>query len=305
MKNKTRKIRTFCLLDDVYFTLFMKDCIPAAEALLHSITGDTSIRIQKLLTQDFLPNPEGRSVSNDFAALDTEGRLWIAEMQRKSSGATGRRSRYFVSMHDVNTLRKNEDWEKLQEITVIFITEHDSLHSNRPITIFFPISPKDGLVLDKGVTDIFVNCAYKGNETGPLMDLIHDIHCRKPKNMRIPALRKRALELKNSKGGRHTMFEWLETHYGAEINRKAEIKSKKLAEKMAGKMAEEMAGKMAEEMAEEMAEQAARDNICNMFVSLRKKLPDLSEDNLIQLFSNDKYPESELRNLFREKGLIS
>lgn len=83
--------------------------------------------------QHEVKNLQGRSARLDILAVDEENRVYNIEIQRDDRGASVKRARYNSSLIDANITEPGEQYEKLNETYVIFITEHDVLKGGRPI----------------------------------------------------------------------------------------------------------------------------------------------------------------------------
>jgi predicted transposase/invertase (TIGR01784 family) len=84
-------------------------------------------------TQVFVENLLNRSVRLDVLATDRAGRKINIEIQRSDKGAGRKRARYNSSMMDANLLQKGEDFDKLPETYVVFITECDVIGDGQPL----------------------------------------------------------------------------------------------------------------------------------------------------------------------------
>ena len=92
-------------------------------------------------------------------------------------GDIAKRIRYHQAMIDSHTLKKQEDFEKLPNLYIIFILEHDLYGKNNPVyyvTKTLSINDEDGnpLLFDDGCNIMYVNGQYKGEDA--LGKLMHD-----------------------------------------------------------------------------------------------------------------------------------
>lgn len=69
----------------------------------------------------------------DILAVDEADRVYNIEVQRNDKGAGVKRARYNSSLLDANVTEPGDEYEKLNETYVIFITEHDVLGDGHPI----------------------------------------------------------------------------------------------------------------------------------------------------------------------------
>lgn len=84
-------------------------------------------------SQHDIKNLQGRSVRLDILAVDEANRVYNIEVQRSDKGAGVKRARYNSSLIDANVTEPGDEYEKLNETYVIFITEHDVLGGGQPI----------------------------------------------------------------------------------------------------------------------------------------------------------------------------
>ena len=87
------------------------------------------------------------------------------------------RIRYHQAMLDSHTLKKQEDFEKLPNLYIIFILEHDLFGKDDPIYFVnktLNINDEDGnpLLFDDGCNIMYVNGEYTGDDA--LGKLMHD-----------------------------------------------------------------------------------------------------------------------------------
>ena len=224
------KIEELCLLDDLYFAAVMRDCLPAAEAFLHNLTGDRSVHVISSRIQEYYPNIVGRSLNCDLVILSDDGRIWIIEVQRDKRGSDPHRARYISSVSDVWNLPKNTLWDSLPDTTVVFLTASDHIGNGKRIN-YYPrrnLTGKD--ILNDGLMIEYVNCSFTDSGSSRLKTLIHDLSCKDPAQMRIPALRKRCSQIKNTKGGNLIVSELIERVYGDHlraVEKEMEIRMRK------------------------------------------------------------------------------
>mgnify|MGYP003300706301 FL=1 len=102
-------------------------------------------------------------------------------------------------MLDANVLKKGQDFDKLPETFVIFITENDVIGKGWPLyRIERCILGTDELFND-GSHIVYVNGTYR--DESPLGKLMHDFSCTQPSDMHYKILAERARYFKESKEG--------------------------------------------------------------------------------------------------------
>lgn len=113
--------------------------------------------------------------------MDSDGRPLNVEVQNENEGADPKRARYNSSLLDANTLKKSEDYDKLPESYVIFITRDDVLKGDRLIYHMDRVVAETGKPFGDESHIIYVNGAY--SDESPLGKLMQDFRCKNPDDM--------------------------------------------------------------------------------------------------------------------------
>ena len=151
---------------------------------------------------------QGRGVRFDVFARDSEGKEYDIEIQRADKGAEPKRARYNSALMDANALKSSDDFGKLRDTYVIFITENDVMKRGQDAYSYQRREDDTGESLGDGTHIIYVNGATRSaTEIGKL---VHDLLCRDAAKMYFDVLRKRVSQFKNSEEGRRTMCEAVE-----------------------------------------------------------------------------------------------
>ena len=134
--------------------------------------------------------------------------MYNIEIQRSDKGADVKRARFHSSIIDTKYLDKNEEFSKLPENYVIFITENDVMDENEPIYFIDRVvinSRGQKLKLfNDGEHIIYVNGSYQ-DETTDIGKLMHDFFCENPDDMNYEVLADKARYYKESEEGVNTM----------------------------------------------------------------------------------------------------
>ena len=201
---KLAKIRQSCLMDDAYMKVFFNNNIKCTQLVLRIILDKDDLTVKRVKTQKPLKGaPNKHTVRLDIYAVDSEGLEYDIEIQRASAGASPKRARFYSALIDANMLAKNEDYDKLRESIIIFITEHDVLGDGLPLyTIERYINGKK--LFNDGIKIIYVNASNQDAET-KLGRLMHDFMCVPVKDMYYEELASRAKYLKGNKKGEQAM----------------------------------------------------------------------------------------------------
>lgn len=194
-----QRLKNFRLLDDDFLTKCFEGETEGIQLVLRIVLDMPDLRVVDTRTQVFVENMLNRSVRLDVLATDSEGRRFNIEIQRADRGAGRRRARYNSSMMDVGLLQKGEDFDKLPETYVIFITEHDVIGKGQPVYPVERYFVGTGEQFGDGSHILYVNGAYR-DET-PIGKLMHDFSCVDPDEMYYAALAERVRFFKESEKG--------------------------------------------------------------------------------------------------------
>ena len=201
------KIQQMCLMHDSFMSAVLqhKEC---CEIVINTILGRDDITVIESRSQYTVTNLHGRSVRLDVFAKDSKDKLYNIEIQRDNAGAVPQRARYNSSLIDANILNAGEDFDKLPETYVIFITEKDMYNKGLPLYTIDRVIKETNESFNDGSHIIYVNSEIQdGTKLGKLMA---DFHCTDPDDMHSKILAERVDYLKNNKEGNTIMCKIVE-----------------------------------------------------------------------------------------------
>ena len=182
-----RIVKRLRLMDDDFMKRCLRDNTAAAACILQIIMKKPDLRVLSVVVEDTIPSLHGRGIRLDVHATDAQQREYDIEIQRSDKGAGRKRARFNSSLMDQDSLSRGEDWEKLPETYVIFITENDVLAHGLPLYHIERIVTELQQPFGDEEHIIYVNGAYEGaDEVGQLMN---DFRSRDYRQMHFPALR--------------------------------------------------------------------------------------------------------------------
>ena len=202
-----QRLRGFRLLDDDFMNKVFEDKA-CSEFLLQIILQRTDLRVQRVHGQHDIKNLQGRSVRLDILAVDESGRVYNIEVQRSDKGAGVKRARYNSSLIDANVTEPGDEYEKLNETYVIFITEHDVLDGSHPIYHIDRTVRETGALFGDESHILYVNAQIKGDTA--LGQLMHDFSCTSAEEMHYQILADRVRYFKEDTEGVATMCKAME-----------------------------------------------------------------------------------------------
>ncbi len=194
-----QRLRGFRLIDDDFMTKCFDNSPECVELVLKIVLNKPDIKVLDVATQVHVANLLHRSVRLDVLATDDTGRILDIEIQRADKGAGAKRARFNSSMLDSKFLKKGEDFDKLNDTYVIFITEHDALGKGLPIYTVERHIEETGERFNDGAHILYVNGQYR--ETDPLGRLMSDFFCTRPEDMHYSVLAERTRFFKEDEEG--------------------------------------------------------------------------------------------------------
>lgn len=200
-------IKKFRLIDDDFMKKVFKDK-DCTQLLLRIILNKPDLIVTKVDTEYDVHNLYGRSVRLDVHAIDSSGNEYDIEIQRSDSGAVVTRARYNSSMLDVDSIKASDDFTKLPETYVIFITEHDVLKRNLPIYHIDRVIRETGELFDDKAHIIYVNNEIKDDT--PLGLLMQDFVCTDADDMHYKELAEKVRYFKETEMGVVSMCKAME-----------------------------------------------------------------------------------------------
>ncbi len=202
------EIDRFRLMDDDFMSKCLEHAPECIEFILQVILGKKDLKVVKSQTEYPIKSLQGRGVRFDVFARDSKGREYDIEIQRADYGAEPKRARYNSALMDANALKSGEDFNKLRDTYVIFITENDVMKRGKDAYSYQRREDDTGDCLGDGTHIIYVNGATR-SET-EIGKLVHDLLCSDASEMYFEVLRKQVRQFKNSEEGRRYMCEAME-----------------------------------------------------------------------------------------------
>ena len=246
-------VENFRLMDDDFMSKCLEHAPECIELILRVILGKKDLKVVKSQTEYPIKSLQGRGVRFDVFARDSKGREYDIEIQRADYGAEPKRARYNSALMDANALKSGEDFGKLRDTYVIFITENDVMKRGQDVYSYLRTEEHNGDRLHDGTHIIYVNGATRSeSEIGKL---VQDLRCRDVAEMYFDVLKKQVSQFKNSEEGRRIMCKAVEEF--AE-RRAAEVRVEAKAEGIAEGKAEGIAEGKREGKRETMLAMAKR-----------------------------------------------
>ncbi len=289
-KKNLQRIQRFCLMDDEFMTKVFDEDIECTELILRIILEKEDLHVKTIHTQHVIKNLQGRSARLDIHADDSKKRIYNIEIQRDDSGASPKRARFHGSIMDANALLEGDEWEKLPETYVIFITENDVLGENKPIYHIDRTIEETNEKFGDCLHIIYVNGAYR--DDSPLGLLMQDFCCSDPDQMHYKELADRVKYFKEDKEGRKKMSR-IGDEWRAEIREEV---MEEVREEVMEEVREEVMEEVREEVREEVMEEAQEEMAIKLLQRGKMTWEEIAEDTEL--------PLDEVKKLAQELDLM-
>ena len=209
-------LKNFTIMNDTFMRNVFKEpkCL---ETVLQIILDKKELHVIDQVIQKDYKNLQGRSAILDCVARDSEGKQIDVEIQQDSEGASPKRARYHSGLMDMNTLNPGQDFEKLPESYVIFITRDDVLGFDLPIYHIDRKIEEVGQKFSDEAHIIYVNS--RKQEDSELGRLMHDLHCKNASDMYNKTLADRVHELKETAEGVKAMCKEMDIIYNEGVEK--------------------------------------------------------------------------------------
>ncbi len=236
-----RRLRGLRLLDDDFMQKVFEDKT-CTELLLQIILKRADLKVLHVKGQQDIKNLQGRSVTLDILAVDTDNKVYNIEIQRSDKGAAVKRARYNSSLIDSNVTEPGEKYENLCESYIIFITENDIMKEGLPIYHVDRTVIETGKLFGDEAHIIYVNSQI--HDESALGKLMYDFYCTDAGKMNYEILADRVRYFKEDEKGVATMSRVMEEMRNETERAKAIKDAKGMLE--SGKLTYEEIAKIAE-----------------------------------------------------------
>ena len=193
---KKKIIASLTLMDDLFMQVVLEEQA-CTEYILQTILDNTSLKLKEQRLQKRLSNLHGRALVLDCLCTDDKGLLYNIEVQNASNGAIPKRARYHAALMDTHSLKKGQNFSKLPESYVIFITDKDVLGEGEQLYQIERVIRKSGNLFKDGSHILYFNTARQ--EDNALGKLARDFKEANPKEIQSEVLSHRVASLKEGK----------------------------------------------------------------------------------------------------------
>lgn len=225
MSNKVRTPLEELNLTDGFLFAETMDEPEAYEAVVGILLEDEVELLERTQTEKELRvSPELRKVRLDVVNMDSEGRIYFTEMQKRDTRNLEKRSRYYQAQLDVSLLEPGcSDFNELNDSCMILIAPFDVFgYGLYRYTFEGQCKEVPGLALQDGATRIFINTFGTNRqdfsqEFLDFMEYINDtrdVVAARSKSARVKLIHSKVEKIRHSeKCGVKYMQRWEEIEY--------------------------------------------------------------------------------------------
>ena len=201
-ERRLAQAQQFNLLNNAFLSVALRER-DACQYVLRVLTGIQKLTVRQVRTQYRLAKVSSHDAVLDILAQDNDGQLYNVEIQRSESPDHARRVRFYGAMIDSEYLEKGEQYNRLPEVYLIYISETDLWRKGK--TVYWLDKELRGTQspYDDGQHTLYVNAAV--DDGSPVAALMRYFKTADPGDMRYGALSKRVHHLKREQGGQLEM----------------------------------------------------------------------------------------------------
>ena len=160
LEEQKKIVAKFRGIDDVFFELLIDDP-GVCEEFLQTVLEKPGLHIkpETLKPQKDIKYLVNRSIRVDAYVEGKEDIVFNIEVQRSDACNHVKRARYNASAITVKRSEPGDDFEHVQELYIIYLTEHDFLEGGKTIYHATMTVQETGEVLEDGLHEVYVNTA--------------------------------------------------------------------------------------------------------------------------------------------------
>lgn len=208
-------IKQYKLFDDPMMVACFDDKATIEEVL--RIILNKPFVVKEISVQESSSPSQWHSARFDVLAMDENGKLCNIEVQQQDTKTLVKRASFYSALLVQSALKKGEDYDKLRETYVIFITETDIFNRKLPLYQIDRMFNDNKEIFNDGAHILFVNGAYI-NDDDDIGRFIHDMWQTDPNKMYNKILSDRMRIFKETDEEIDTMSELTQKVYNKGYN---------------------------------------------------------------------------------------
>lgn len=209
IQEKLDFIRSFTLMDDVFFEAFAQNVL-AIQEMLRTILEEPELIVVEVTTQDAIPNLYGRSVRLDAVCRLGDGRITNVEIQNSDNDNHVNRAGFNAAHIVVRESQKGTKFEDLPHIISVYIMKFDFFGLSRLAYHANLVLKESGKELDSNVEYIFINATADDNTK--LARLVKLMQQKEVNDPEFPEITRQVNHLKHDEKGVQQMCDLMEKY---------------------------------------------------------------------------------------------
>lgn len=216
LEEKEEKVKDLRPIDDVFFEVLADD-IDFCQEMLRILLEDENLIVKDVIVQSSQRNLYGRSVRLDALCILGNGEKCNVEVQRSDNDDHVRRVRFNASSITIKDSQKNEKFEQIEDIIVVYISQFDIFKANHVLYHVDSTIRETGCRIDDGLYRIFVNTEIKDGST--ISEYMECFLKKEVNNSKFPAFTSRMNVLKHEERGLNAVCEVMEKYEQKAVTR--------------------------------------------------------------------------------------
>ena len=219
------RVERLNIIDDTFFQKMAED-IGFCEEMISTVMNE-KVKVVQVIPQSSIKNLQGRSVIVDALCEKEDGSFVNVEVQKSNNDDHLKRVRYNASCITANIADPGTKFEKVPNLTMIYISNFDIFDGNRIIYHVDRTIRETHTNADNGLEEIYINTKVDdGSELAELMRIYKDVNAYNYD--KFPHTSKRKAHFKKTEKGVEDMCDIVEEY----ANDVAKDYAKKVAKKM-------------------------------------------------------------------------
>ena len=207
-------VKKLVIMDDAMFEVMCEDPY-FVEEILQIIMENKDLRIKhdSVVAQKSIKSLTGRSVRLDAYVEGYEDYVFNIEIQKADNCNHIKRVRYNASMITVDNSEPGDEFDHVQDLCVIYISNFDMFGKGLTIYHVRDTILETGDIVENGLSEIYVNTAVRDEtDISRLMDLFTKNELNVKDSDLFPYTYRKFDEIKHSKEGVDRMCEKIESY---------------------------------------------------------------------------------------------
>ena len=209
------KVKQLRPIDDAMFKK-LAESKAVCQEILRVILEDKRLIVNEVISEDSIANIFGRAVRLDALCTLGDGTVCNIEVQKENTDDDARRVRYNASSIVSRFTDKGKKFSEIPNVIIVYISEYDVFKQGRTIYHVNSVIMETNMVVDDGLSRIFVNAQYSNTDNTDVGELMNCFLQKEIDKNKFPELSKKLSYFKNNEKGVGSMCSIIEEYANEE-----------------------------------------------------------------------------------------